>query len=354
MTKNIFSLIVLIAGLLPQMGSASLIGEVAPPLVVKEWIKGQPTVIKAGTNIYVMGILNTTGTASRAGVLCLSALQQQFKTNGVLVVGICDEPVETIKEFVRNSDTNIDFAVAADDQRKTSSSYMLPVGRRGVPYTFIVGTNRNVLWHGHPLRGLEQAMNQIITGRYDMEREKFVEIANRQMEQYLGLRSRGDSRAKPAGQRLLANRTNDVELLCEMAVQIATSPRTAKPDFALAGQALDQAEKLSPTNMVRVMITRAVLLYETGKRNEGLALAKQAAALAQSESDKSNAQAFLRTMEARLEMEKKSQSNTNQIPSIAVTTNGPAVKISQTNNARPLDFAPAGNTNQTKSSAGHP
>ena len=78
------------------------------------------------------------------------------------------------------------------------------------------------------------------------------------------------------GRRLLAARTNDVAQLCEMAFQIATDPQIAKRDFALASAALDQAEKLPPTDSTRVAVTRAVVLFESGKQEEGLARARQA------------------------------------------------------------------------------
>jgi hypothetical protein len=300
MMKHGFALVVLMAGLAPSIGLGGLIGEPAPPLVVKEWIKGQPVEIKPGTNIYVVEIWQSSIPACRAAITNLNDLQKHFKTNGVVIVGIADESVEKIKEFVQHGGTNIEYAIAADDQRKTGLSYMTPVEQRGIPYTFVVGTNGNVLWHGLPLAGLNKALEQITTGQYDMEPFRKSEVAAYQMEQYLGLAQRGDFRAKSAGQVLLANRTNDVELLCDMAYQITAAPRLAHRDFALAGEALDQAEKLSITNKAPVMTIRAVWLFESGKRSEGMALAAQALASAQSPQAKAKVQMFLQVMETRL------------------------------------------------------
>jgi hypothetical protein len=120
---------------------------------------------------------------------------------------------------------------------------------------------------------------------------------------------RGDARARAAGNALLANRTNDVELLSDMAYRIVTVPKVYH-DFALAGRALGQAEKLATTtNMAPVMIARAVWLFESGKRDQGLTLATQAIASAQSPMDKTNALLCLHTMEIRL-----AAANTNQTP----------------------------------------
>jgi len=327
MFKYAFPIVVLMAGLAPNIGWGGLIGEPAPPLVVKEWIKGQPVEIKPGTNIYVVDIWNTSNLASLDAITNLNDIQERFKTNGVVVVGISDEPAEKITEFVQQNGTKIDYAIAADDRRHTAESYMKPVGRRGIPYAFVVGTNGNLLWHGHPQHGMDKVLDQIIAGRYDVERAKKMELAWHQMDQYLNLARRGDDRTQPAGQVLLAARTNEVMLLCDLAFQIATVPKLAKRDFILAGEALDQAEKLAPTNSSRVMITRAIMLFESGKQDEGLARATQALASAQSPVEKTHIQSFIRTMEKRKNAEE------NKGDQALIKTNAPLEKVPTSSNA---------------------
>ena len=336
--KHAVSLVFLMAGLAPSIGLSGLIGEPAPPLVVKEWIKGQPVAVKAGTNIFVVEIWNASSLVSRVAITNLNALQKRFQTNGVVIVGISDESADEIKEFVlHGGGTNIEYAIAADDQRQTSLGYMKPVGQRAIPYTFVVGTNGNLLWHGHALRGLDKALEQITAGQYDVTRHAKLDVANHQMLQYLGLARRGDARTRAAGRVLLEARTNDVPLLCDMAYQITTAPRLGNRDFALAGEALDQAEKLSATNRAPVMIIRSAWLFESGKRDEGMVLATQALTSAQSPMVKTNIQLFLRTMEARLVAAKTNQGNTNQINAVHAS-----------------DHVPVANTNQIKGAVGKP
>ena len=312
MTKKMFLLVVLLAGFAPRAGLGGLIGKPAPPLVVQEWINGKPVEIKAGTNIFVVEIWRASSPAKLAIITNLNDIQMRFKTNGVVVVGISDEPVEKIKANIQHDGTNImniEFAIAADNRRKTSLEYMKPIGQTAIPCAFVVGTNGNLLWHGPPLRGLDEALGLITTGQYDAERAGKIEVATHQMEQYLNLVRRGDTRSRAAGNALLANRTNDVELLSDMAYRIVTAPKVYH-DYALAGRALDQAEKLATTtNMAPVMITRAVWLFESGKRDQGLNMATQAIASAQSPMDKTNALLCLHAMEIR-----SAAANTNQTP----------------------------------------
>jgi alkyl hydroperoxide reductase subunit AhpC len=327
MMKYVFPLVVLMACLAPNIGLGGLIGEPAPPLNVNEWIKGKPVDVKAGTNIFVVEIWETESSTSRASITNLNDLQRRFKTNGVVVVGISDEPAEKIKEFVQHDGTNIEYAIAADNKRHTSLSYMKPVGQHGIPYVFVVGTNGNLLWHGHPDQRLGEVLDQITAGWYDEKQAGKMDLAWHQMQQYLILARQGSDRTELAGRTLLAARTNDVPLLCDLAFAIATFPKLATRDFALAGEALDQAEKLAPTNTVSVGITRAILLFESGKRDEGLARATQALASAQSPMDKTNVQSVLRAMEKRKNAKEKKG---DQGP---IKTNAPLEKVPISSNA---------------------
>lgn len=338
MTRYAIFLSVLIAAWAPAVGWAALIGDAAEPLAVKDWIKGQPVEIKPGTNIYVVEIWKTTGAASRAAITNLNRLQARFKSNGLIVVGVSDEPSETITNFMQHEGSNIEYKVAADEHRRTSMAYMEPAGQLGVPYAFVVGTNGLLLWHGHVLRGLEETLEQIIAGKFDLERGKQLEVADRQMEQYLALARRGDARTRAAGRALLMGRTNDVELLCDMAFEITTAPAVHRRDLALAQVALDQAAKLAPTNSSRIAIYRALVLFEGGKRDQGLMLATQALASAESPVEKNAVQSIMSTMEARQAAFNALSSGTNHLngaKSPAPGQSGTVTNKSDTAQAKP-------------------
>ena len=138
---------------------------------------------------------------------------------------------------------------------------------------------------------------------------------------------------------MLENRTNDMSLLCDLAFQIATAPKISKRDFALAGEALKQAEKLVTTNKSQVMITQAVLLFESGKLDEGLTLATQALASAKSPKDTNNIQSCISTMKTRQAAMKSGQSNTNQSSAAAAAVPVSGATTNQTNSAPGKDAA---------------
>ncbi len=311
----------------PRLVLAGLDGEAAPSLNVSQWLKGGPMDITPGTNIYVLEIWETHRTASRASITNLNAIQRAFKDKGVVVLAVSDEPADQIKAFVEQEGTNIEFAVAGDNKRHTSLAYMKPIEERVIPFVFVVGTNGDLFWHGPPEKKvIETVLGMMISGKYDENHAKELDLARHQMNQYLMLAGQGSDRTGPSGRVLLAARTNDVVLLCDMAHIIATYPKLKIRDFPLAADALDRAEQLSAnsqTNLLKVHFTRAIVLFESGQQDEGLAKVKLLVASAQSDSEKTNLQSVVHYMEKRMsEQPQKSGDASHDAP--VTNTNEPA------------------------------
>src|ERR1035437_729592 len=291
-------------------GEFSKLGDPAPPITVKEWVKGTPVNIKAGTNIYVL-VFCTLSRANEFAITNLSSLQKLYQNKGVVVVAISSEPVEPLKAFVQLKGAEIDFTVAADDEaRKATTSYQQAYQQMMLPRAYVVGKDGKVLWHGHPLRdNLGEVVDEITSGRYNLEQTQKNIIAKEQMEQYLALARQDDPRTAKAGRIMLTLRTNDAPALCDLAFQIATAPYIEKRDAALATAALDRAAQLATTNATDIAVDRAILLFQTGKEEEGLAQARKALTAAQGDDDKREANTCIRAMEARLAAKKASQTN---------------------------------------------
>ena len=286
----------------------SKLGDPAPPLTVTEWIKGKPVDVKAGTNIYVL-VFCTLSRANEFALTNLGNLQKMYQNKGVVVVAISDEPAEQLKAFVQSKGAEIDFTVAADDSPgRTARNYLHAFKQFQLPRAFVVGKDGNVLWHGHPLiGGLGEAVDEITSGRYNLEQTQKSIIAREQVEGYLALARQDDPRTVKVGRMLLAIRTNDAAGLCNLASKIATDPFIEKRDVALASEALDRAEQLATTNTTDIAVDRAILLFQTGKEEEGLARARQALASAQSPEAKDEVQVCIHAMEVRLAAAKTNQ-----------------------------------------------
>jgi thiol-disulfide isomerase/thioredoxin len=137
-------------------------GDAAAPLKIKEWIKGQPVDVKDGKNIYVVEFWATWCPPCRVSIPHLTQLQKRFKDKGVVVVGISDEPAPTVKPFVKKMAEQMDYLVACDDNRQTFARYMEAYGHDGIPTAFIVDKKGKVVWDGHPMGGLDKAIEAVL------------------------------------------------------------------------------------------------------------------------------------------------------------------------------------------------
>jgi hypothetical protein len=309
MNKRAILLLLLTAGFAPIPSFAAKVGDPAAPLAIKQWIKDSPVDVRDGKHIYVLEFWAAANPASRASIFKLSELQKKYEDKGVIVVGISDEPADKVLNYVKMVDNQIQYSIAVDDEDKTTSSYMGAYGQSRFPYAFIVGKDGKVLWHG-PLAGLDQALDEITAGRYDLQKMMKLDAARAEVDEYRTLARAGDPKAGELGRKLLAamTNTNDVVQLCSFAFRIATDRQNTNRDLALAGEALDRAEKLAPAKSVQMVLTRGVVLFESGKQTEGLALAKQALDLAKSKNEKEFVNMNLRVMEKRKSAEDKRKS----------------------------------------------
>jgi hypothetical protein len=298
----------LLTCLVPATSFAETLGDPAPALTVEAWIKGKPVDVKDGKNIYVLQFC-TLSRANDYGLTNLSQIQKKYRDKGVVAVVISDEPAEQLKEFVRQKGAKIDYLVAADDVRRTTLEYVRVFQQLVLPRAYIVGKDGKVLWYGHPMGGLDQVLDEITSGRYSQEQTHKNIVAREQLELYLNLARRADPRGEETGRELLAIRTNDFAGLCDLAFRIANDPYLEKRDVALANLALDRAKQLETTNSTTVEVNRAILLFQTGQPDEGLARAKRALASAKSQDAKTEALNCIHTMEVRLAMARTNQSN---------------------------------------------
>jgi thiol-disulfide isomerase/thioredoxin len=289
-----------LAGAATFTASAARIGDPAAPLAIKEWVKGKAVDVKDGKNFYVVEFWATWCPPCRTSIPHLTEMQKQFKDKGVVFVGISDETTEKVKPFVEQMADKMDYVVAIDEERKCSDGYMKAYGQNGIPHAFIVGKDGKVIWHGHPMDNLDKALEEIVAGKYDLKAAAKKDEARAKMDDYTKLSSAGDAKAKDLGRELLADAGNDVQTLCDFAFSIAANSRNKNRDFALAQDALAKAEKAASGKDARVIGARSIVLFESGKKEDGLAAAKEALSLAKDSKDKARYENYVKVMEMRI------------------------------------------------------
>ncbi len=147
--------------------SALTTGDKAPPLIISKWFNGtQVNPDKPdGKNIYVIEFWATWCGPCKKTIPHLIALQEKYKDKNVVVVAITSEDEKVVAPFI--TEMKMTYLVGIDDKEKTSGVYLK--GIEGIPHSFIVDKDGILLWEGHPLSGLDDALARIVAGTYSLE-----------------------------------------------------------------------------------------------------------------------------------------------------------------------------------------
>ena len=147
---------------------AGELGSAAAPLQISEWVKGKPVDLATvkGKQLVVVEFWATWCPPCRTSIPHLTAMQKKFKD--VIFVGVTDEKSDVVKKFVTKMGEQMDYVVAIDDKQQTSKGYMREFNVNGIPHAFVVDKEGRIIWQGHPMAGLEEALEQITAGKYDL------------------------------------------------------------------------------------------------------------------------------------------------------------------------------------------
>lgn len=178
---------------------AAELGDPAKPLDIKDWVKGGPVSLSEGKGktIYVVEFWATWCPPCRTSIPHLTEVQKEFKDKGVVVIGVSDEKTDVVKKFVDKMGDKMDYVVAIDGG-KTSEGYMEAYGARGIPHAFIVNKDGNIVWEGHPMDGLDKALEQIVEGKFDMSQAKKRATVAAKLSEYVELSLSGENPEKLA------------------------------------------------------------------------------------------------------------------------------------------------------------
>ena len=134
-------------------------GDPVGELDIAHWVKGKSVDISQGVN--VVEFWATWCPPCRTSIPHLSKTQAKYKDREVKIIGITNEPLETVEPFVKRMGQKMEYSVAIDNGRATTKEFMERYNVRGIPHAFVV-KNGKVLWNGHPMDNLEEAIDNAL------------------------------------------------------------------------------------------------------------------------------------------------------------------------------------------------
>ena len=157
----------------PSLG----LGDVAPPLDIAKWVKGDEVSAFESNKVYVVEFWATWCGPCKTSMPHMSSLQEEYGAD-VQFVGITDEDNDTVAKFMgqqanaeKTWDEVIAYTIALDNGRGTNQNYMEAAQQQGIPSAFIVGKSGKIEWIGHPM-GMDDVLKAVVNDEWDVEKAK--------------------------------------------------------------------------------------------------------------------------------------------------------------------------------------
>ena len=170
---------------------AAQLGDAAAPLHIANWAKGKPVdlAVLKSNQVAVVEFWATWYAPCRTSIPHLTELQKKFKD--VVFIGVSDEDADTVKKFVDKMGDKMDYRVAVDKDGQTGEAYMKAYGQNGIPTAFVVDKQGRIVWLGHPMGDLEKVLDQLLAGKYDLNKARKLGELQSKEEQYVELAGEG-------------------------------------------------------------------------------------------------------------------------------------------------------------------
>ncbi len=317
MKRRMLLSMVIAVGIFAGMASAGelTIGDKAPELQIDKWVKGdsfQLAKVK-GQELVVVEFWATWCSPCIASIPHLSHIQKDYGEKGVRVVGVTkyDEgnTLEQVEALVKKMEKEIGYSIAFEKAGKTYEAFMDGTHQAGIPTAFIIDKQGRIAWIGHPMDGMDEALDQMLAGKYDLEKTKKVFTLSQKAE---SLMMEGDSkkalpvldeileadpahlvaiqtkfyiyateindhaRASAIGERVYEIMKDNAGGLNDFSWMLLTDETMAGKYNKLALKAAERCNNLTDNENWMFLDTLALAKFENGARAEAIELEKKA------------------------------------------------------------------------------
>lgn len=152
------------------------VGDPAPELKVKEFVKGEPVKGFEKGKIYVIEFWATWCGPCRKTIPHLTNLQKKYKDVTIIGVSIGEDNQADVEPFVKTMGDKMDYRVAMDlvppgkdaDEGAMSKNWMDAAELSGIPTAFIVEGTGKIAWIGDA-REIDKPLEKIVSGKFDLK-----------------------------------------------------------------------------------------------------------------------------------------------------------------------------------------
>jgi thiol-disulfide isomerase/thioredoxin len=161
------------------------IGDAAPPLRVRAWIKGTPVNSFEKGKLYVVEFWATWCRPSMAAMPRLSRLARKYRHNVTFLAidafeihHVKTTPMRQIKALVDSMGRQMNFPIASEDTNFTAHDWFTAFDQKAGPQTtFVVDAQGRVAWIGCP-HNLAPVLEKIMNNTWDIKAALFDRVFN--------------------------------------------------------------------------------------------------------------------------------------------------------------------------------
>lgn len=164
----------LLAPLLSQAGATLKVGDPAPALTLKKFVKGEPVKAFEKGKVYVVEFWATWCAPCRESIPHLTELQKVYP--GITFIGVdVGETEKQVEPFVAAMGDKMNYRVALDDLSSqadgaTNQAFMVAADQSGIPTAFIVDQDSRIAWIDHPM-ALPPVLARMAAGTFDAKKD---------------------------------------------------------------------------------------------------------------------------------------------------------------------------------------
>ncbi|MCH7572701.1 MAG: redoxin domain-containing protein [Planctomycetes bacterium] len=152
------------------------IGDKAPGIDITHWLKGEKIDEFEKDKVYVLEFWATWCPPCVAAMPHLSELQEKYRDYDVTFIGVSDEPLQTVFDFmfkeykgdgkIHNDRTH--YTLTTDPDESVKNDFFRAAGQTGIPCTFIIGKSGLIEYIGHPMM-MDDALDAVVRDEWDRE-----------------------------------------------------------------------------------------------------------------------------------------------------------------------------------------
>ncbi len=150
-----------------------VLGDPAPPLTIEKWFKGQPITKMEKGKVYVVEFWATWCMPCILGMPHMSDLAKKNKDVSFIGITVSEKneaDSAKAREFVNVSGKMMDYNVAYARPKGTMwEDWLQATRQRGIPVAYVIDKKGRIAWQGHPLMGLEEAIELAKKDKLTME-----------------------------------------------------------------------------------------------------------------------------------------------------------------------------------------